>query len=87
MNLQQNTQRPLNGDDVSCINFAVRKYTSADGVEREGLTAQLSIASVEGVVVVGEGSVFNAGGKRWRVLSLTEGDPWGSMGFEPVDDE
>ena len=79
MILEETTQLSLNGEEVGCANIATRTYSGADGVEREGVTAQLSLASTGTWVVVGEGSEFQAGGKTWRVLSVTEGDPGGSV--------
>ena len=61
MLLKESAQTSLNGQDVGCANLGLRDYTGSDGVEREGMTAQLALAE-ETWVVVGEGSVFEAGG-------------------------
>ena len=84
MLLKESAQTNLNGEDVGCANLGVRDYETAEGVEREGLTARLALAG-ENWVVVGEGSVFHAGGKQWRVLAVKEGDPWGTVEVAPVE--
>lgn len=85
MSLKENAEVRLNGEDVGCANIALRDYSTADGVEREGMTAQLLLSGSGSWIVVGEGSVFQAGGKQWKVLSVSEGDPWGSVEVEAVE--
>jgi hypothetical protein len=85
MTLKENAQVRLNGAEVGCANIGLGDYSTADGAEREGMTAQLSLPDGGPWIVVGDGSVFEAGGKKWKVLSVSEGEPWGSVEVEPIE--
>jgi hypothetical protein len=85
MILKENTDISLNGEEVGCANFGLRDYSPADGVEREGLTALLFLSSTDSRIVVGEGSIFEAGWKTWKVLSVSDAERRGKVEVEAVE--
>ena len=71
--MPQGERTDLGDVKVGCLGVSNDTFTTADGTEREGLTGSLSIPGQDGFIVVGKDSEFEAGGAKWRVLSVTEG--------------
>lgn len=55
---------------VGCGNFWPRRYTRADGSEAEGLCARLAPLDDAEALIVGQGSVFDLGGRTWEVIEV-----------------
>jgi hypothetical protein len=64
----------LPGQRVGVGNLMESDYTAADGSERHGLTAQLFLLGRSERMIVGEGSVFAAGGRDWEVVRVDKPD-------------
>lgn len=62
----------LYGQRVGVGNLMESEYTVADGSERHGMTAQLFLLGQSERLIVGEGSVFAAGGRDWEVVSVAK---------------
>jgi hypothetical protein len=83
--IQATTVATINGWRVGVGNLFVDKYKLADGTEKEGLTAHVHFAdeknAEKGGAVVGEGSVLDINGQKWRVLRVAprEGDRRGHL--------
>jgi hypothetical protein len=60
----------LQGQRVGVGNVMESDYTAADGSERHGITAQLFLLGRSERMIVGEGSVFDAGGQQWEVVRV-----------------
>jgi hypothetical protein len=75
----------LAGQRVGVGNLMESDYTDARGAERQGMTAQLFLLGRSERVIVGAGSVVNAGGLDWEVLSVDKRQgEHGSVTLRPV---
>jgi hypothetical protein len=60
----------LEGQRVGVGNLMESDYTDAAGSERNGMTAQLFLLGRSERLIVGQGSVFSAGGLDWEVVRV-----------------
>ena len=75
----------LDGARVGVGNLMESDYTDAAGSERRGLTAQLFLLGQSERVIVGEGSVFPAGGRDWEVIRVEKDEgAHGSITLRPA---
>ena len=69
MIIRESTQGSLGDAEVGVSNIWEREYNLPDGTTKRGLTARLSLAEGERLVV-GEGSVIEVGGKQYQVVKV-----------------
>lgn len=72
--IEETTVGTVRGWTVTVANIGKDRYRGADGVEREGVTAQLGVYDEGGAErslgTVGEGSVVTIAGQRYRVARV-----------------
>jgi hypothetical protein len=83
ISITEGTVAPLVGVRVGVGNVWVRDYELPDKRTRTGMSAMIFVEGAS-PTVVGEGSVFTAGGVRWLVLGVTAEEPRGSVRVAPV---